>query len=145
MLESGLLRGREVGSLLVHAFHSYHSYFLPHSQFPCFLYFSYSLFSLFFSFFLSCSLLFLFIVHGYGLLYCLPWPDLPFLPLNYFWPVMGVLPEMPTCLLAVQPLPLYHVGRAMPHSQTKVVFVFVFYFPCTLIRIRAVFLSYQPL
>ena len=122
MLESGLLRGKEVANLLVHDFHSYYSYFLPHSRFPCFLCFSYFLF--FFSF-----SLFLFTMHGYGLLYCLSWQDLPFYPINYFGPVMGALPRFPIGLLAVQPPPLHRIGRAIPHSQTKVVFVFVFLLP----------------
>ena len=74
-----------------------------------------------------------------------PNKDLPYLLLNYFWPIVGVLPRLPIGLLVVQLPPLHRVGRAMPHSQTKVVFVFAFYFPCTFIRIRVGFLSYQSL
>ena len=145
LLESGLLRRREVGSLLVHAFTLItHIFFLTLD----FLVFSVSLlvfliFFLFLSFFRVPSLLF--IVHVYSLLYCLLWQDLSFLPLKYFWFVMGVLPEMPTGLSIAQPPPLHYVGCIMPYSQTKVVFVLFSNSFCTLIRIRAGFLSYQPL
>ena len=43
------------------------------------------------------------------------------LPLNYFWPIVGVLLGLPTSLLAVQPPPLPCVVCAMLPSQTKVV------------------------
>ena len=48
-------------------------------------------------------------VHSYPFLYLLPWWDLPFLPLNCFWLIIGVLPGLPTGLLASQPLPLLRV------------------------------------
>ena len=44
---------------------------------------------------------------------------------KYFWPVMGVLPKLPTSLLADQPPPLPCASCAMFHSQTKGV---LFYF-----------------
>ena len=47
-----------------------------------------------------------FTVHSYRLLYYLSWWDLPFLPLNCFWLLMGVLLRLPTNLPATQPLPL---------------------------------------
>jgi len=53
LLENGLLRGRKVGSLLVHAFTPITHIFLPHSQFLCFL-----CFLTCFPCFLSFSLLF---------------------------------------------------------------------------------------
>ena len=69
----------------------------------------------------------LFIVHINGRLYYLPWQDLPFLPLNYFWLVVGVFPGLPTGLLTAQPPPLHCVSHVMPHSRQKW-FCFVFYF-----------------
>ena len=66
-------------------------------------------------------------MHINGLLYYLPWQDLPFLPLNYFWLVVGVFPGLPTGLLTAQPPPLHCVSHVMPHSRQKW-FCFVFYF-----------------
>ena len=37
----------------------------------------------------------LFTVHIHGFLYCMLWQGLPFLPLNDFWPIVGVLPRLP--------------------------------------------------
>ena len=47
-----------------------------------------------------------FIVHSYCFLYYLPQRNLPFLLLNYFWLLMGVLPRLPTGLSATQSQPL---------------------------------------
>ena len=47
-----------------------------------------------------------FTIHSYHFLYYLPQWDLPFLPLNCFWLLMGVFPRLPTSLSATQPLPL---------------------------------------
>ena len=62
----------------------------------------------FFSFFLPLLpfVLPLFIVKSYPFLYHLPLWDLLFLPFNYFYLLMGVLPRLSTGLLAAQPLPL---------------------------------------
>ena len=76
-----------------------------------------SYFCIFFSFlsFLSCSTSSSFIpsrpcpsftVHSHHFLYYLPWWDLPFLPLNCFWLLIGVLPRLPTGLPTAQTLPL---------------------------------------
>ena len=68
--------------------------------------------SLIFSIFLFCSTSSYFVpsVPLYcpqlPLLYYLPWWDLPFLPLNCFWLLIGVLSRLPTGLSAAQPLPL---------------------------------------
>ena len=118
LLESGLLRGREIGSLLVHAFTPITHIFLPYSWFSIFFSFSY-LFSLF-SFFTHCCCCCL-LCTSMVFLYCLHWQDLPFLPINCFWPIVGVLPKLPTSLLAAQPPLLHYVGRATPYSQTKVI------------------------
>ena len=48
----------------------------------------------------------LFTVYNYPFLYYLLWWNLPFLPLNCFWLIMGVLPKLPTNLPTTQPLPL---------------------------------------
>ena len=130
----GLLRRREVGSLLMHAS-------IPILHVSFFLW-DFCIFSFFFSFFTLLSFLsyypcFLplffffffppfFTIHGYGLLYCLSLQDLPFLPLNRFWLIVGVLPRLPTGLLAAQPLPLHCVGYTTPYSETKKVFVLSF-------------------
>ena len=80
--------------------------FLPHIS----LWFSYLLFFSFFSFlfylFFFLFLLSPFTVHNYCFLYYLPWWDLPFLPINCIWLLMGVLPRLPIGLPAAQPLPL---------------------------------------
>ena len=125
---------REVSSLLMHAFtpithifhpHSWFSIFLSLTCFSLFSLFSFSLFPFFGSFLCSCLL-----CTSMALLYYLPWQDLPLLPLNHFWPIVGVLPRLHIGLLVAQPLPLHCVGCATPYSQTKVVlFCFVFYFP----------------
>ena len=47
-----------------------------------------------------------FTVHNYFFLYYLPWWNLPFLPLNYFWLLIGVLTRLPIGLSVAQPLPL---------------------------------------
>ena len=47
------------------------------------------------------------------------------LPLNYFWPGVGVLPDLPIGLLAAQSSPLLCVDYATFHSQKKGV---LFYF-----------------
>ena len=101
------------------------------------------IFFLFLSFFCVPSLLSA--MHIYGHLYYLLWQDLPFLPYKYFWLVVGVLPGLLTGLPAAQPPPLHCVGHAMPHSQTKVVFVLFSTSFCISIWIRVRFLSYQPL
>ena len=145
LLESGLLRGREIGSLLVHALYSYRYLFLPHSRLSYFLYlsslfFPISLFSVF------SLLLFLLLV-----VYCArlrPFYtaccDKIYHPLNYFWPVVGVLLELSTGLLAAQPPPLPCVGRTMLYFQTKVVLFCFFFFASfgTPIQIKAEFFSY---
>ena len=50
------------------------------------------------------------------------------LPLNYFWPSVGVLPRPPIGLPAAQPSPLPCAGHATFHSQTKEFFFFFFLF-----------------
>ena len=71
------------------------------------------LFSLFFLFFLSTSPSFrsspLFTIHSYPFLYHLPWWDLPFLLLNYFWLLISVLPGLSIGLSTAQPLSLLRV------------------------------------
>ena len=133
LLESGLLRRREVCGILVHAFTPITHIFLPYSWFSVFLSFSYlfSLFS-FFSCCCCCCLLCTFVVF----LYCLLWHDLPFLPINCFWPVGIVFPRLPTGQLAAQLPPLHCVSCATPYSQTKVIFE-------TPIRIRVGLLPYN--
>ena len=93
--------GEKKRSLLIHA-----SIFTTHAS----LKFVYS-----FSFlsFLSCSTSFsfvppipLFTIHSYPILYCLPWWNLLFLPFNFFWLLMCVLPRLPIGLSAAPPLPL---------------------------------------
>ena len=114
--------------------------------FLCFSFLSFS--SLLYLYFLPwLFILALFTIHNYCLLYCLPWQDLQFLPLNCFWLVVSVLPRLPTSLLTAQPLPLHYVGCTTPDSQTKVVLfcllhLFVFN---TLIRIRVKPLPHLPL
>ena len=100
-----------------------------------FLYFSFSsLFSLFcfLSFYLSLLFLFLFIIFAivplpFSLFTTIAFYNaccdkiFPFLPLNHFWLIVGILPRLLTGLLAIQTPPLHYVGCTMPHSQTKVV------------------------
>ena len=141
--EGRLLRERERGSLLVHALS--HPYFLTSLfilfVFLCFPFsfpFPYSLyFSLFFVV-LSCyfSHLFLFIACLSPPLLCTAKPffillamiSFIFLPLNYFWPGMGVLLGPPTGLLAAQPAPLPCAGwwwlRHVPFPNKRVLFLF---------------------
>ena len=62
--------------------------------------------------FLSSTFCFLaspFTIHGYPLLYHLPFWNLPLLSLNHFWLFVGISPGLPTNLPAVQPLPLPRV------------------------------------
>ena len=98
-----------MGSLLMHVS-------IPGTLFSLgFLYFSFSfllLCFLYFLIFLSTSLFFclplfllllvspLVTIHDYSFLYCLLRQDLPFLPFNHFWLVVGVLPRLPTGLPA---------------------------------------------
>ena len=139
LLESRLLRG---SSLLVHALSQscfltslfIHSVFL-YSPFPfLFLYSLYSSLFFFLAIFLTCfSLLFaclslfllLLTVNILGLFILPTMKSFTILPLNYFWPGVGVLPKLLTSLLATQPSPLPYSGRATFHSQTKE-FCFVF-------------------
>ena len=113
---------------------------------PFFFFFLCSSSSSFYLYFLS---LFLpsFTVLAYGLLYCLSWHDLPFLPFNCFWLVVGVLPRLPTSLHAAQPLPLHYVSYTTPYSQTKIVLscLLPFFVFNTLIRIRVKPLPHLPL
>ena len=77
--------------------------------FCMFFLFLYSFSSFFLPLLPSVSFFFLFsffFAPTYPLLYHLPLWDLPFLPLNYFWLLMGVLPGLPTSLPTTQPLPL---------------------------------------
>ena len=91
-----------------------------------------------------------FTIHNYCILYCLSWQDLPFLPLNRFWLVVGILPRLPTSLPAAQPLPIHCIGYTTPYSQTKMAWLglscllplFVF---TTFIWIRVNLLPYLPL
>ena len=110
---------------------SYHSYFSSFLLVSLFLLFPYLLFS--FSFFSLgiLSLLFRVVVYCAHLWpFILPlWQGLPFLPINYYWPIVGVLLGLPTGLSVTQPPPLPCVFRTMPHSLTKVVFVLFLYFP----------------
>ena len=129
LLKNGILRGKEVGSLLMHAVTPITHTFLHYSWFFVFLSFFYSFFFVFFLF--SSPLFPLFTVHVYGLLYYLLWQVLPFLPLHCFWPIVGVFLGLPTSLPVAQLPPLHYVGHAMPHSQTKVV-LFYFLLPLTL-------------
>ena len=55
-------------------------------------------------------------VHSYHPLYYLPWWDLPLLPLNCFWLLVGVLPRLPTSLPITQPL-LLHWMCWLHHSS----------------------------
>ena len=99
--------------------YSYSYFFLP-LVFLCVL-----SFSLFFLFSFSTSPSVLSTVHSYPFLYHLLLWDLPFLPLNCFWLLMGILPRLPTSLLAAQ----YHcsecVGCTTLHSQTKLLVLFL--------------------
>ena len=82
--------------LLVHALTPITHIFLPYSLFPCFRCFLTSLvFFLFLLVFSLCYSMLLFTMHIYGFLYCLLWQGSPFLPLNYFWSVVGVVPRLP--------------------------------------------------
>ena len=129
LLESGLLRGREVGCLLVHALTLITHIFLT----LCFLVFIVSLLLLFsfFSFWYSpfvipcCCLLctsMAFYTACCGTVY-------------HFYPstTLGLLcvffQDYHSGLPAAQPSLLFRVGRATLHSQTKVVFVLFSFFP----------------
>ena len=117
-----------MGGLLVYALTPITHIFLPYSWLPCFRCF-FSYFSCFLSFplvFSLCYSVLLFTMHIYGFLYYLLWQGLPFLPFNYFWPIVGVLPRLSTGLPAAQLPPLPCVGCAMLHFQTKVVLFFFF-------------------
>ena len=114
--ECTLWRGREVGNLLMHvSIPSTH----VSSMSSGFLYFSlfFFVYSVFFTFFLSLCFLFsvvpFFTNHNYSLLYCLPWQDLPFLPFNHFWLVVGILLDWPlACRMPTPPPP--HTMLAAP-------------------------------
>ena len=92
-----------------------------------FLYFLHS--SLFFRCFLSCYFSHLFLLTPYSCLFLYCAQLRPFyiayriiftgLPLNYFWPSVGVLTRPPTSLLAAQPSPLPCTRYGTFHSQTK--------------------------
>ena len=122
----GLLRGREVGNLLMHAS-------IPSTHISSlslgFLYFSlfFFVYSVFFTFFLSFCFLFsvvpFFTNHNYSILYYLPWQNLPFLPFNHFWLILGVLLRLTTGLPSGHPPPppLHSVGCTTPHFQKKIV------------------------
>ena len=136
LLESRPLRGREESSLLVHALSQscfltslfIHSVFL-YSPFPfLFLYSLYSSLFFFLAIFLTCfSLLFacpslfllLLTINILGLFILPTMKSFTVLPLNYFWPGVGVLPRPPTDLLVAQPSPLHCAGCTTFHSQTK--------------------------
>ena len=118
----GLSRGREMGSLLMHA-----SISITHAFF--FLWFVvFSFFSLFFFLVLPLVLpmmiipLFLMIptVRSYHPLYCLSYVIYHFYPLTAFGPLWVSFQD---CLLACRLPNHYHctecVGCATPHSQTK--------------------------
>ena len=134
-------------SLLVLVFHSYYSYFLPHSQFPCFLCFSYlfSFFSLFLLFF-PCSMV---------RCCCLLCTAMAFYTATVTRFTIFILQLLLAC--CGRPSWTVHWFAGCPATNTtlrwpchasfpdKSSFCFVFYFPCTLIRIRAGFLSYQLL
>ena len=105
---------------------------LYHSSRSCFSHFTlysliFSLFvyplSVFFVFFL-CFLPFLLLAVYYTRLrpFYIAYHDkiYHFTP-NHFWPIVGVLPGLPTSLLAAQPPPLPCASRDTLHSQTKVV------------------------
>ena len=108
-------------SLLMHAFapitHVSSFLFWDFFVFPFFFISLFTLLSFLFVFLSFCLLFSLsfFTMHTYGLLYSLLWQDLPFLPINHFWPIVDVLPRLPTGL----PLPLHCVGCTTPHSWTK--------------------------
>ena len=75
--------------------------------------------------FLSTFPLVPFTVHTTPFLYHLPLWNLPFLPFNCFWLLMGILPRLPTSLLATYPLTLIKVSCATLHSQTKLLACFL--------------------
>ena len=72
---------------------------------------SLSLFTFSFSLHVFSSLFFppSFTIHGYPFLYYLPLQNLPLLPLNHFWLLVGIFLRLPINLLVVQPFPLPRV------------------------------------
>ena len=123
-----LSHSRFLTSLFIH-------FVFLYSPFPfLFLYSLYSSLFFFLAIFLTCfSLLFaclslfllLLTVNILGLFILPTMKSFTILPLNYFWPGVGVLPRPPTSLSVAQPSPLPYAGRATFHSQTKE-FCFVF-------------------
>ena len=108
-------------------------------------FFHYSCFSIFLSFFILLLLLLSYCAHLWPFYTACSDKIYHFYPFNCFWLVVGVLLGLPIGLPVAQPPPLYCVGCATPHSQTKVVFFcFLLSFGVS-IRIRVNPLPYQPL
>ena len=121
-------------SLLFFSLHFLLSYFLSFCLSSLFPLFSISLFF----FYVSCySSFLLFTVHGKGFFILLAMIRFTVLPLNYFWPIVGVHPGLPTGLLAAQPPPLPCTSCAIFHSQTKGVLFYFLVFRRIPIQLRA--------
>ena len=89
-------------------------------------------------FYVSCySSFLLFPMHGKGFFILLAMIRFTVLPLNYFWPIVGVHPGLPTGLLAAQPPPLPCTSCAIFHSQTKGVLFYFLVFRRIPIQLRA--------
>ena len=129
-----------MGSLLVHALSPSHSCFLTTLLFFFLLFIlSIFLYFIFLSLFL-CLLFFLLVVSlcmVKALFILFAMVRFTILPFNYFWPIMSVLPELPTSLLTTQPPPLSYAGYATFHSQTKGVLFYFLAIRGIPIRIRA--------
>ena len=127
------MRGREGSSLLVHALS--HLLFSHFSSYSLGFFLLLVLFVFPFSFlFLSTSLFFLvffvlppllFTVHNQGFYILSAVIRFTILPLNCFWPVMGVLPWPPIGLLAAQPSPLPVLVVPLPFPNKRN-FCFIF-------------------
>ena len=94
----------------------------------CFLYFLFFLsISLFYFYFYLLFIIFAIVPLPFSLFTTIAFYNaccdkiFPFLPLNHFWLIVGILPRLLIGLLAIQTPPLHYVGCTMPHSQTKVV------------------------
>ena len=127
----GLLKGKEIGSLLMHAS-------IPSTHVSSlslgFLYFS-------FSFLFLCLRCFIFFL-SISFFFCLPlflpycshlWPFIlsvmtgfTVLPHNCFWLIIGILSRLPTGLSGTQLLPLHYVGLHHALFQDKNGFFFFF-------------------
>ena len=131
-----------MSSLLVHALSLLtllFSHFTFYSLiFFLFVYLPFFLCYLSIFFYVSCySSFLLFTVHGKGFFILLAMIRFTVLPLNYFWPIVGVHPGLPTGLLAAQPPPLPCTSCAIFHSQTKGVLFYFLVFRRIPIQLRA--------